>query len=126
MGQRSYRIRTIYRTGTVAWLLHRLSGLLILAYLYFHLIVLSSVVWPGGPRAFDRVVASLTTPPFIVADLALFAIILYHALNGVRLLILDLGWGLDRQRPLFWSALILGALALLCAALVMAPLAVRR
>ncbi len=126
MGQRSYRIRTIYRTGTVAWLLHRVSGLLILAYLYFHLVVLSSVVWPGGPRAFNRVVASLTTPPFIVADLALFAVILYHALNGVRLLILDMGWGLERQRPLFWSALIMGALALLGAAVVMAPLAVGR
>lgn len=122
MGVRSYRIKTIYRTGAAAWLLHRLAGLLILAYLYFHLIVLSSVVWPGGPVAFDRVVRELTTPPFIVADLALFTIIFFHALNGVRLLLFDVGWFIGRQRPTFWVVMGIGAIALAASIATLAPL----
>lgn len=112
MGQRSYRMVGIYRTGTVAWLLHRISGILLIGYLYFHLMVLSSVIWPGGPRAFDRMVGDVTSPPFILADLALFAVIFYHALNGVRLLFLDLGWFIGRQRMLFWSLMVVGGAAL--------------
>ncbi|NMP22493.1 succinate dehydrogenase, cytochrome b556 subunit [Sulfobacillus harzensis] len=121
MRQASYRIRAIYRTGTWAWLLHRVSGLLIVAYLYFHLIVLSSVVWPGGPRAFNRVVADLTTPPFIVADWALFTIIFFHALNGIRLLLLDLGWMVDQQKKLFWVAMGIGAVLLAGSVVAMLP-----
>lgn len=123
MGIRSYREVGIYRTGTVAWLLHRLSGLLLLGYLYFHLIVLSSAVWPGGARAFDRMVHLVTSPPFIVADLALFAVIFYHALNGIRLLLLDLGWFMESQRTLLWVALGLGAGALALSAALLVPYA---
>lgn len=123
MAQRSYRVRAIYRTGTWAWLLHRVTGLLILAYLYFHLIVLSSVVWPGGHRAFNRVVASLTTPPFIWADWALFALIFYHALNGVRLLVMDMGWMIDRHRRLFTMVMVVAAVLLAGAMTAMLPMA---
>ncbi|MCY0899556.1 MAG: succinate dehydrogenase, cytochrome b556 subunit [Firmicutes bacterium] len=123
MAQRSYRVSTLYRTGVLAWWLHRLTGLLIVAYLYFHLIVLSSVVWPGGPRAFNRMVHDLTTPPFILADLALFAVILYHALNGIRIILMDLGWFIGAQRRLFWTVLAVGGAALLGSMVALLPYA---
>jgi succinate dehydrogenase / fumarate reductase cytochrome b subunit len=123
MAHRSYRIASTYRTGSMAWLLHRLTGLLLVGYLYFHLIVLSSAVWPQGPIAFNRVVGLVTTPPFIVADLALFALIFYHALNGLRLMVLDLGWMMAHQQVLFWSSLILAALALALSAVWLIPYA---
>lgn len=123
MGQRSYRMASTYRTGTVAWLLHRISGILLLAYLYFHLVVLSSVVWPGGPQAFDRMVGLVSTPPFIVADLALFAVVFYHALNGIRLLFLDVGWFIGQQRTLFWAVMIVGGAALIFSIAMLAPYA---
>lgn len=123
MGQRSYRMATIYRTGTVAWLLHRVAGVLLVAYLYFHLVILSSVVWPGGPRAFNHMVGLVTTPPFIVADLALFAVVFYHALNGIRLLVLDLGWLVNYQRQLFWSSLVVGGALMVLSIAWLAPYA---
>lgn len=125
MGRKNYRVPALYRTGTWAWLLHRVSGLLIVAYLYFHLIVLSSVVWPGGPQAFNRVVAALTSPPFIVADWALFTIIFFHALNGVRLLLVDAGWLIGAQRTVFWVAMAVGAALLGVSVTAMLPLATR-
>lgn len=112
-----------YRTGTWAWMLHRVTGLLVLAYLYFHLIVLSSDVWMNGQADFNRVVGELTSPPFIVADLALFAVVLYHALNGIRIMLFDLGYGIRRQREWFWGLMALGALLMVAASVALLPLA---
>ncbi|CAB1128965.1 Succinate dehydrogenase, cytochrome b556 subunit [Candidatus Hydrogenisulfobacillus filiaventi] len=121
--RRAARARAAYRTGTWAWWLHRVSGLLILAYLYFHLIVLSSAIWRGGEAAFNRVVAVLTSPPFLAADLVLFALILYHALNGIRIMLLDLGMWVDRQETVFWVLMALGAALLVAAAAALLPTA---
>jgi len=116
------RVWAAYHTGSWAWILHRLSGLLILAYLYFHLIVLSSALWTGGIGQFNRTVASLTTPPFIIADLALFVVVLYHALNGIRVMLMDLGWGIERQKALFWAMMGVGGVAMAAAAVALLPL----
>ena len=68
----------------------------------------------GRPRA----IAAL-----VVADLALFALIFFHALNGVRLLLLDLGWLIGRQRTLFWTAVGMGVGALALSAALLVPAA---
>lgn len=112
-----------YRTGTWAWLLHRVSGLLILAYLYFHLIVLSADVWPDGQHAFNRVVGEVTSPPFIFADLALFVVVLYHALNGIRIMLFDLGYATAHQKTVFWALMGLGAVLMVAASVALLPLA---
>ncbi|MBC7223771.1 MAG: hypothetical protein H5T59_05800, partial [Anaerolineae bacterium] len=41
----------------------------------------------------------------------LVGLLVYHGCNGVRLILLGLGWGLDRQRELFWGLMALGAVA---------------
>lgn len=112
-----------YRTGTWAWLLHRISGLLILAYLYFHLFILSSILWPGGARTFNRVVGQVTTPPFILADLALIAVVLYHALNGIRVMLFDLNLFIGQQRAVFWLLMAAGGMMMLWASSTLLPLA---
>ena len=128
MGKRPRRAQDAmasYRTGSWAWLLHRITGLLILVYLYFHLIALSSAAWVGGMAAFNRTVASLTTPTFIVPDLALFALIFYPALNGIRIICLDLGWWVGQQRMVFWIMMAMAAIFWVSAAIAMLPLAFR-
>jgi succinate dehydrogenase / fumarate reductase cytochrome b subunit len=112
-----------YRTGTWAFLLHRVTGLVILAYLYFHLIVLSADIWPGGRAAFNRVVGAVTSPAFILADLVLILLVLYHALNGIRIMVFDLGYLIDRERALFWALMALGALLMAGASMALLPLA---
>lgn len=69
-------------------------------YLLLHSIVISTSL--RGPQAFNRLLAVLTSPPFIVADLALLAAILFHGFNGVRLLLFDTGVGIRQQKLIFW------------------------
>jgi succinate dehydrogenase / fumarate reductase, cytochrome b subunit len=90
--------------GMLAWLLHRVSGLALSAYLLLHIYDLRAA--QRGAQAFDEALAVFQTPFWKVMDLLLLAAVLYHGLNGLRLLAFDAGWGIRNQRQLFWIALV--------------------
>ena len=86
----------------LAWLLHRLSGLALSGYLLLHLYDLRAA--QHGARAFDEVMATFQSPFWKVLDLLLLLAVLFHGLNGIRLLLFDVGMGIRYQRQLFWLA----------------------
>jgi len=99
-----------WHLGFTAWLLHRLTGVLLLLYLLVHIAVVQSVA--QGPQGFDRVMAAVQSPPFLLFEVALLAAVLYHTLNGLRLLLLDAGWGLVHHKTLFGVLALAGLIAL--------------
>lgn len=101
-------------TGMWAWLLFRISGLILVFYLCAHIIVISTAGWGSGGGTFDSVMEFLEQPVFILLDLALVVAVLYHALNGVRIILMDLGVGIDRHKVVFWSAM---AVVVICFAI---------
>ena len=90
-----------------AFLLHRITGLALVFYLLLHITVISTSL--KGPASFDMLLKKLTSPLFIVLDLGLLAAVLFHALNGARILLFDLGIGIRRQKFLLWSIVIIAA-----------------
>ncbi|MBE3574985.1 MAG: succinate dehydrogenase, cytochrome b556 subunit [Firmicutes bacterium] len=110
---------TNIRSGMWAWLFHRISGLALVFYLFLHLMVLSSAT--AGPAAFDRAMEELHSPLFLALDLLLLLAVLYHGLNGIRVVLFDLGLGVRRQAALFWMVMVLTALVLLAAVAVTWP-----
>jgi succinate dehydrogenase / fumarate reductase cytochrome b subunit len=93
------------RAGWWAWLLQRVTGLALVGYLFLHIAVIST--GQAGADAFDDVLKVLQTPVFVALDLLLLAAVLYHGLNGLRVVLLDLGIGIRRQAALFWTCLAL-------------------
>lgn len=89
--------------GMLAWVLHRVSGLALSAYLLLHIYDLRAA--QRGAASFDEAMAVFRTPFWKVMDLLLLAAVAYHTLNGIRLLAFDAGWGIRNQRQLFWIAL---------------------
>lgn len=100
-----------YRTGMWAWALHRLSGLVLTAYLIVHIIVISSSATGQRGINFDKLLAQLTQPLWLTMDLLLWAAVLYHTLNGIRILLFDLGIGARRQKAVFWGFMTVAVLA---------------
>ena len=96
-----------WKTGAIAWLLHRLSGLCLAAYLPLHIWVNHHLAM--GPESYNRVMHVLAMPFFRVLETGLWAVILYHTLNGIRILLIDLGPGVRYQKQLFWLVIILSA-----------------
>ena len=42
----------------------------------------------------------------------LVAAVLYHALNGVRIMLMDLGVGIRQHKAVFWACMVVAAAAL--------------
>lgn len=108
----------IYRwhLGTWAHAFHRISGLALTLYLTMHIYVVSSLQTPEG---FNKTMTLVNQPMFKLAEIALWGAILYHSLNGFRLLLVDLGWGVRRQKPLFAAVVIAGIILFLWGAIPM-------
>ena len=86
------------RLGGLAFIVNRLAGLGLVAYLYLHLVILSMLV--RGPDAWDDFVDIALSPPFLALDVVLLAGMLIHALNGIRVVLVGLGLVVRRQSAL--------------------------
>jgi succinate dehydrogenase / fumarate reductase, cytochrome b subunit len=95
--------------GMWAWILFRISGLVLVAYLFVHLWVISQGR-VGGAESLNGLFEFFDKPLLIFLDLMLVAAVLYHALNGVRILLMDVGVGIGRHKAVFWVCMLVAAL----------------
>ena len=98
------------RLGGWAFALNRLSGLGVLAYLYLHLMVLST--FARGPEAWNSFVAFASNPLVLVMDVVLLAGLLLHGLNGIRVSLVGMGVVASRQKALFIALMVIAVLVL--------------
>ncbi|MFN8089435.1 MAG: succinate dehydrogenase, cytochrome b556 subunit [Mycobacterium sp.] len=96
--------RTLYRgdPGMWSWVLHRITGAAIFFFLLVH--VLDTALVRVSPEAYNEVVGTYKTPIVGLMEMGLVAAVLYHALNGVRLILIDF-WseGPRYQRQMLWA-----------------------
>ena len=80
---------TLYRgrEGMWSWVAHRVTGVLIFFFLFVH--VLDTALVRVSPEAYDEVVATYKTPIVALLEYGLVAAILFHALNGLRVIAVD-------------------------------------
>jgi succinate dehydrogenase / fumarate reductase cytochrome b subunit len=94
---------TLYRgkVGMWSWVLHRITGVAIFFFLLVH--VLDTSLVRIDPEAFNAVMATYKTVIIGIGELGLVAAILYHSLNGVRIILIDF-WrkGAKYQNLMFW------------------------
>ncbi len=103
------------RLGGLAFILNRLTGLGLVAYLYLHLVILSMLV--QGPNAWDDFVDIALSPPFLALDVLLLTGMLIHGINGIRVGLVGLGFVASRQKALFIAAMVIAAFVALVGAL---------
>jgi len=101
--------------GGRTFAVHRVTGLLLVIYLYVHLGVLSMLL--AGPSSWNGFVSTVTAPLFLGFDVVLVFMLLFHALNGVRVALVGSGYLVGRQRLLFGVATTIGTIALAAAAI---------
>ncbi len=73
--------------GQYSWLLHRITGVAIILFLFAHVIDTAVVGW--GPNAYNRVVRVYENPIVRLLELGLVAAVLYHSFNGIKILLVD-------------------------------------
>ncbi len=108
--------------------LHRVTGLGILAYFLLHIFVTASRAFGTTPEqaegSWNRAMALVHGPVFKIGEFLVFAAFAFHAINGIRLVLIELGLGVGRpiepvypyrtsvnvQRPLAVGVLVVAAL----------------
>jgi len=85
-----------------SWVLHRITGATIFFFLFVH--VLDTALVRVSPQAYNEVVETYKTPIVGLMEIGLVASVLYHALNGVRVILVDFwGQGPRYQRQMLWG-----------------------
>lgn len=92
--------------GQYSWLAHRLTGIGIFIYILIHVIDVFIIAF--GPEVFNRLMAFYHAPIMRIPLLMLIAALLFHALNGLRIILVDF-WseGTRYHRQLFKAVMIL-------------------
>jgi succinate dehydrogenase / fumarate reductase cytochrome b subunit len=104
------------------YVLHRVTGLGILAYFVMHIGVTTSRAF--GQTAWDATMKNVQAPVFKFGEYLVFAAFVFHGLNGIRLALVELGFAIgrpiepvypyrtsvDEQRPLAIGVMILAAI----------------
>jgi succinate dehydrogenase / fumarate reductase, cytochrome b subunit len=88
--------------GQWAWMLHRVSGLGVLVFLLLHILDTASVHF--APAEYNFFVRLYKSPLFGLAEIGLGAALIYHALNGLKVVILDFWPGLWTKHNQFQAA----------------------
>lgn len=99
---------------TWAFVLHRLTGIVLVFYLFLHLFVLRTLT--RGPEAYQQLLTLFQRPWVTVLEALLIGTVVYHGLNGLRLVLLTFNVGLRMHKALFWVALLLSVAVTLVAA----------
>jgi succinate dehydrogenase / fumarate reductase cytochrome b subunit len=86
--------------GMLAWAFHRISGVAIWAFILLHVLD----IWLAGvnPTLYDEVLQVYASPIGRVGEALLGAALLYHALNGLRIIIMDFWPSMTRYHKQLW------------------------
>ena len=99
---------TLYRGhgGMWSWVGHRITGVVIFFFLLVH--VLDTSLVRVSPEAYDAVIGTYQNPLMAVGEVGLVAAVVFHAFNGLRIILVDF-WkgGTKFHKQMLWGVLIL-------------------
>ncbi|HET6699446.1 MAG TPA: succinate dehydrogenase, cytochrome b556 subunit [Nocardioidaceae bacterium] len=95
---------TLYRgrEGMWTWVAHRITGVLIFFFLFAH--VIDTAMVRVSPETYNAAVETYKNPVVGLLEVGLVAAVLFHALNGIRVVLVDF-WsqGPRYQRQMAWG-----------------------
>jgi succinate dehydrogenase / fumarate reductase cytochrome b subunit len=105
-----------FSAGMWAWIFHKFTGWVLVGYLFTHIAVLSTAITSdpataeaaGQTTVYTDTIRTLESLAVVrVLEVGLLAVAVFHILNGIRLLLIDLGLGLESQDKSFYASLIM-------------------
>ena len=107
------------REGQIAWMLHRLTGLGVFFFLALHIVDIFLMAF--GPDLFNSLLFFYHQFLFKLSIVfGLFPGVLYHGLNGIRVVVMDLWPNLGKKQAMLWRIqMIVFAIAYIPSAIIM-------
>ena len=103
---------TLYRgrEGMWSWVLHRITGVAIFFFLLVH--ILDTALVRVSPEAYNLVISTYQTPIMGLGEVALVGAIVFHAFNGLRIILMDF-WTPKYQKAMFYVVIALWVVTML-------------
>ncbi|MEX3611348.1 succinate dehydrogenase, cytochrome b556 subunit [Rothia sp. LK2588] len=105
---------TLYRgrEGMWSWVAHRITGISIFFFLLVH--VLDTAMVRVSPEAYNAIMEVYKNPIMGLGEAVLVAAIVYHAFNGIRIILVDF-WkdGARHHKTMLWGVLVLWVLVMI-------------
>lgn len=100
------------KEGQLAYIFHRVSGVAVILFLFAHIV--ENFMLLLGPEAYNRTIEFYDTWYFRLGEFALVSAVVYHALNGIRIVIIDF-WQRSTayQKQMWYVVMALSAVLLL-------------
>ena len=100
------------RLGMYAWIIQRFSGLYLVFFILTHITAIAQANF-GVTKGIQATTFDVLRNPFWaggtateIFDLIALGIIAFHGLNGIRIVLLDLGVGVRKHRMTFWLTMV--------------------
>jgi succinate dehydrogenase / fumarate reductase cytochrome b subunit len=94
---------SVYRgaEGMWSWVAHRITGVLTFFFLFAH--VLDTALVRVSPESYNKIIETYKNPFVNLLEVGLVGAVLYHSLNGIRIMLIDF-WskGTRYQRTMLW------------------------
>jgi succinate dehydrogenase / fumarate reductase, membrane anchor subunit len=98
------------RASSWSWILQAFTGVMLVVLLGLHMVVQHFVV-AGGLRNYRQVVQYISNPFVFLLEIAFLIVVTWHALLGVRAILLDLGLRPATERKVTAFLSIVGVVA---------------
>ena len=95
------------REGQWSFILHRISGLATLLFLTIHILDTATVHF--APQLYKEAINIYRNPIFMIGEMMLVAGVIFHGVNGLRIIVFDLYprlWYEKLQKQWFWIAFV--------------------
>ena len=96
------------REGHLSYLGHRLAGLGTLLFLTIHILDTATVYF--APYLYSHAIDIYRSTPFMLGEILLVAAVLFHGLNGLKIILNDTfphWWTKDLERSSFWRVAVI-------------------
>jgi succinate dehydrogenase / fumarate reductase cytochrome b subunit len=101
--------------GMLGFWIQRVTGIGLLVYLGLHVHTIHQL---NDPQSFQAALDEFGQPIFKLGEIGLLGAVILHALNGIRITLVDAGYAIPRQRQMFWYfAMGVGAVVFIAGAL---------
>jgi succinate dehydrogenase / fumarate reductase cytochrome b subunit len=105
---------SLYRggEGMWSWVAHRITGVLTFFFLFAH--VLDTALVRVSPETYNEIIETYKNPFVNLMEVGLVGAVLFHALNGLRIMLVDF-WsqGPRYQRQMLWGIIAVWVLVMI-------------
>ena len=90
--------------GMIFRYLHMVTGVSLLSYIIINAVIL--ILLTLGEEKFDSVMSLMHSPYILILEMFLLLSVLFHTLNGIRILFFDVGLWIEDQKEIAYTIIV--------------------